>query len=114
LVKLPAFHKLLARELDKKEVVGSMEYFRPDTISYSINGSGGGWRGLKMPGGEQPAIGTKVEIRQRDWIAFSLSNAKQIPFFNSFALVEKRDEASSFAALAPGARRDSGFACERS
>ena len=97
LVKLPAFQKLLARELDKKDVVGSMEYFRPDTISYSLKDFGGGTRGLSWPAGEQPAIGTKVEIRQCDWIAFSLSNAKQIPFFNPFASVEKRDEAIQMA-----------------
>jgi hypothetical protein len=93
LVTLPAFHKLLARELDKKDVVGSMEYFRPDTISYNLKDFGGGTRGFPWPAGEQPPIGTKVEIRQCDWIAFSLSSAKQIPFFNPFAPLEKRDDA---------------------
>jgi hypothetical protein len=93
LVKQPAFHKLLARELDKKDAVGSMEYIRPNTISYNLKDFGGGTRGFPWPTGEPPVIGTKVEIRKCDWIAFSLSNAKQIPFFNPFALVEKRDEA---------------------
>lgn len=93
LTKVPAFRQLLVRELDKKDIIGSMEYFRPDTISYSLKDFGGGTRGFPWPETEQPAIGTKVDIRQCDWIAFSLSNAKRIPFFNPFAPVEKRDEA---------------------
>ena len=93
LIKVPAFRKLLARELDKKDVIGSMEYFRPNDVSYNLKDFGGGSRGYKWPDAEQPAIGTKAEIRQCDWIAWSLSNSKQIPFFNPFALVEKRDEA---------------------
>jgi hypothetical protein len=93
LVKLPAFQKLLVRELDDKDVFGSMEYIRPDTISYNLTDFGGGSRGITFPAGEQPALGTKVEIRKCDWIAFSLSNAKQIPFFNPFASLEIRDQA---------------------
>lgn len=93
LIQIPAFRKLLLRELDKTDVIGSMEYFRPNTISYDLNDFGRGSRGLSWPEAEQPALGTKVDIRQCDWIAFSLSNAKRIPFFNPFALIEKRDEA---------------------
>jgi len=93
LVKLPAFRELLLRELDKKDIVGSMEYFRPDTVSYSLKDFGGGTRGFQWPDAEKPAIGTEVEVRQCDWIAWSLSNSKQIPFFNPFAPVEKRDDA---------------------
>jgi hypothetical protein len=93
LTKVLAFRQLLVRELDKTDVIGSMEYFRPNTISYSLKDFGGGSRGFPWPEAEQPAIGTKVDVRQCDWIAFSLSNAKRIPFFNPFASVEKRDEA---------------------
>ncbi len=93
LIRLPAFRKLLARELSKTNVIGSMEYFRPDTITYSLKDFGGGSRGFPWPPATAPAIGTKAEIRHCDWIAFSLSNAKRIPFFNPFAPIEERDEA---------------------
>jgi hypothetical protein len=45
------------------------------------------------PKGQEPAVGTKVELRLCDWIAFSVSKTKQIPFFDPLAQVEKRDEA---------------------
>jgi hypothetical protein len=38
-----------------------------------------------------------MEMRQCDWTAWSLSNAKQITFFNPFAPVQKRNEAISKA-----------------
>ena len=41
----------------------------------------------------RPAEGTKAELRWCDWIAWSLSDAKQIPLFNPVAPVEQRDEA---------------------
>jgi hypothetical protein len=93
LVKLPAFHKLLARELDNRDAIGSMEYFQSNTIRYEFKDSGGGTRGIVWPTGEEPAVGTRTDLRQCDWIAFSLSNAKQIPVFNPFAPTEKRDAA---------------------
>lgn len=93
LIKAPAFRKLLLRELDNLEVAGTMQYFAPNNVSYNLKDFGGGSRGFPWPEGENPAVGTKVEIRHCDWIAWSLSNAKRIPFFNPFEPVEKRDEA---------------------
>ncbi len=93
LIKVAAFRRLLVRELDKRDVAGSMEYFRVNTVSYNLKEFGGGTRGFPWPDSEPPAIGTKIEVRQCDWIAWSLSNAKRIPFFNPFAPVEKRDQA---------------------
>jgi hypothetical protein len=93
LIKVPAFGHLVSRELERREIVGSMEYFRPNTVSYNLKDFGGGSRGCTWPESESPAIGAKVEVRHCDWIAWSLSNAKRIPFFNPFAPMEKRDEA---------------------
>lgn len=93
LIKVTAFRRLLVRELEKRDVAGSMEYFRANTVSYNLKEFGGGTRGFPWPESEPPTIGTKVEVRQCDWIAWSLSNAKRIPFFNPFAPVEKRDQA---------------------
>jgi hypothetical protein len=94
LVQVPAFRRLVSRELDNREVVGSMQYNAPNWISYEIQNYGGGGRGVAWPETiEPPTQGTKVEIRQCDWIAWSLSNSKRIPFFNPFAALEKRDEA---------------------
>jgi hypothetical protein len=94
LVKVPAFRRLLARELDNQEAVGSMQWRASNWVSYEIRNYGGGGRGVAWPEGvERPADGAKVDIRQCDWIAWSLSNSKQISFFNPFAPVETRDEA---------------------
>ena len=49
LARLPAFRKLLLRHLDKKDVIGSMEYFSSNTISYSLKDFGGGTRGFPWP-----------------------------------------------------------------
>lgn len=93
LIKLPPFRRLLLRELAKREKAGSMQYFAPNTVSYELKEFGGGSRGFPWPEAERPALGTKVEVRRCDWIAWSLSNAKRIPFFNPFTPIEKRDEA---------------------
>jgi hypothetical protein len=52
----------------------------------------GGYQ-FAWPDAESPTDGTKVEVRWCDWVAWSLSKSKQIPFFNPFAPIEKRDEA---------------------
>jgi hypothetical protein len=92
LVQVPAFRRLLARELDKKTPCGTVEW-RQGTAAYQMTNHWGGSQGLALPESERPATGTKAELRWCDWIAWSLANAKQIPLFNPFAPVEKRDEA---------------------
>lgn len=99
LVALPAFRKLLARELENRMIVGSMEWHVGNgiNISYNITNSGSGGFHFVWPEAESPADGTKAEIRRCDWVAWSLSKSKQIPFFNPFAPIEKRDEAIDLA-----------------
>jgi len=94
LVKLPAFRHLLARELENQTVVGSMQWRTGNgqNIIYNLPNSSGGYQ-FTWPEADSPADGTKVEIRRCDWVAWSLSKSKQIPFFNPFAPIEKRDEA---------------------
>jgi hypothetical protein len=94
LVKLPAFRLLLARELENQSIVGSMQWAANNggMISYNLSNSSGGFQ-VTWPNGESPADGTKVEVRRCDWIGWSLSQSKQIDFFNPFAPIEKRDEA---------------------
>jgi hypothetical protein len=118
LFNIPAFRLLLVRELGKTNVCGSFTCRAPNMVDYQVtNFVGGnsvagfyrgsdssgrplgqnnvlnGSRSVAFPEDEQPASGTRVEIRWCDWVAFSLSNGKHIPFFNPFAPVEKRDEA---------------------
>jgi hypothetical protein len=94
LVKLPAFRRLLARELDNQTKVGSMQWSSGSggNISFNLTTSTGGFQ-FTWPETESPADGTKVEVRRCDWVAWSLSKSKQISFFNPFAAIEKRDEA---------------------
>ena len=94
LVKLPAFRKLLARELENQTVVGSIQWRTGNgqNIIYNLTNRNGGYQ-FTWPDAEIPADGTKVEMRRCDWVAWSLSKSKQISFFNPFAPIEKRDEA---------------------
>ena len=92
-ISVPAFRRLLSRELDKKNVCGFIEWQATNMASFQITNYMSGSRGLALPEGDRPAIGTKIELRWCDWIAWALANAKQIPLFNPFAPIEKRDEA---------------------
>jgi hypothetical protein len=92
LVIVPAFRQLLVRELDRTNNYVSVEWRAPNWFSYQTK-TGSGGRTLAFPEGENPADGTKTELRWCDWIAFSLSNGKRIPFLNPFAPVEKHNEA---------------------
>lgn len=92
LVQVPAFRLLLVRELEKTNICGSFTWRGSGQISYEITNYQSGSRGaVSFPASEQPTNGTASEMRWCDWMAFSLSNGKLIPFFNSFAPVEKRD-----------------------
>ena len=93
LVHVPAFRLLLARELAKTNVCGSFTWHASGMLGYqnTVLGEGGGRSDLSFEG-QPPADETTVESRWCDWIAVRLSIAKQIPFFNPFAPVEKRDE----------------------
>jgi hypothetical protein len=99
LVKVPAFRHLLARELNRKEVCGTVSW-QASGISYSIkplNLNGGGV--YSFPEAAQTAIGTTNQLRWCDWITFSLSMGKHISPFNPFATVGKRDAAIADAKI---------------
>jgi hypothetical protein len=94
LVNLPAFRRLLVRELGKTNVCGSFTWHAPSQIDYAItNYQSGGYGAVAFPPGSQPTNGTTSELRWCDWIAFSLSQAKRISFFDPFAAAVKRDVA---------------------
>ena len=55
LVKLPAFRKLLARELNDQTVRGLMQWHAPDSVSYNLTNSVSGSRGaLSWPESRNP------------------------------------------------------------
>jgi hypothetical protein len=94
LVKVPAFRLLLVRELGETNVCGSFTWREPGSVDYQItNYQSGGYGAVAFPAGVRPTNGTTGKLRWCDWIAFSLSNGKYIPFFNPFAPVEARDAA---------------------
>ena len=94
LVKLPAFRRLLVREMEDKTPAGSIQWQTGMGLNfrYNVPGSSGGYH-FDWPTAESPTNGTKVEIRRCDWITWKLSRSKQILFFNPFAPVETRDAA---------------------
>lgn len=109
LVHVPAFRLLLIRELEKTNICGSFTWSGSGQLSYAItNYQSGSYGAISFPAGEQPANGAGSEMRWCDWIAFSLSNNKQIPFFNPFAPVEKRDAAIAEARKMLETARQSG------
>jgi hypothetical protein len=92
LVNLPEFRRLLIRELGKTNVCGSFIWHAPSQIDYTItNYQSGGYGAVVFPSGVQPTNGTTSDLRWCDWVAFSLSQAKRIPFFDPFAPVVERD-----------------------
>jgi hypothetical protein len=103
LVKVPAFRRLLLRELDKRTPCGTVEW-RQGLLWYQLTNYMNGNESLTWPGSDRPADGKKAELRWCDWIAWSLAKAKQIPFFNLFAPPEKRDEAIEQARALLGQR----------
>lgn len=54
LVQVPAFRRLLQRELDKKTPCGTVEW-RQGTASYQLTNYWSGSRGLSLPEGDHPA-----------------------------------------------------------
>lgn len=94
LVKLPAFRQLLVRELGRTNVCGSFTWHASGQIDYAItNYQSGGYGSIAFQSGTQPTNGTTSELRWCDWIAFSLSQGKRIPFFDPFATAVERDAA---------------------
>ena len=95
LVNVPAFRRLIVRELDQKEVCGSVSWqSSPGMVNYSVNDlhMNGSFM-YSCPESNQTTNGTSAELRWCDWTALSLANGKYIPPFNPFASVEKRNDA---------------------
>jgi len=97
LISVPAFGRLLGRELDKTNVVGWLQWDAPGNVRYQIERYESGSRRLVFSGMDELSPGLKVELRWCDWIAWSLSNAKRIPFFNPFGTIDQRDKAIAAA-----------------
>lgn len=93
LAQVPAFRRLLVRELDRDEICGRVEWRGAGGVSYSISNLVSGSRGFAWPGTNAPVAGLKTDLRWCDWIAWSLSNGKHPTSFNPFAAVEERDAA---------------------
>jgi hypothetical protein len=90
-VEVPAFRKLLARELEKTNAYGSFTWRAPDAIEFKNAGNYARYSVSAMEGGP-PGDGTTVEIRWCDWIELTLSLKQQPPFFNPFTSVESRNQ----------------------
>lgn len=94
LVKVPAFRRLIIRELDRKEICGSVSWqLSPGVVNYSVTDlhMGGSFM-YSFPKSNETTNGTSADLRWCDWTALSLANGKRIPPYNPFAPVEKRDK----------------------
>jgi len=93
LFNVPAFRNLLVRELDRKEVCGSVTWQSPGMVNYSMSNYWSGSFGYSFPEAPQTTNGTSADLRWCDWIALSLSNGKHIASYNPFAPIPQRNEA---------------------
>ena len=93
LVKVPAFRALLVRELDRKEVCGSVSWQSSGMINYSLSDlhTSGSFR-YSFPESNQATNDTRAELCWCDWIALSLSTGKHNPAYNPFVPVDQRDQ----------------------
>jgi hypothetical protein len=91
LVDVSAFRRLLARELDRKDPWGSVEWDTNGYIRFKFPNSSGSVICM-FPGSSQLTNGTKTDIRQCDWRAIELAGRKEFEPFNPFAPVARRDE----------------------
>lgn len=99
LIQVPAFRRLLVRELDDRTRCGYAEWGGPNQISFTLTNRLDLRRNrpLELSEDERPKPGAKAELRWCDWIAVSLASGRQIPPFNPFAPVEARDAAIAAA-----------------
>jgi hypothetical protein len=97
LVSVPAFRRLLARELDRREPFGHAQWHAPDSVSIQTTNGGYSSRRLELPEADRPAAGQRIPLRRCDSLAVSLAGAKLIPNFNPFAPEATRDEAIAAA-----------------
>jgi len=100
LVRVPAFRLLLARELDRREPYGTVQWHAPNSVSIQTTNGSYRRRALDIPETDRPVDGERVAIRRCDWLALSLGDAKQIPAFNPFAAEATRDQAIAAAKAA--------------
>ena len=92
LAQVPAVRRYLVRELDRKEVLGSVSW--EGGLRYTTSKAVGScaW---ELPVPEQPAMGTKAQLRSCDWLAvlLSMQNVIPRPRYNPFPPEVQRDAA---------------------
>ena len=94
LVNVPAFRRLIVRELDRKEVCGYISWQTNGMVNFSVNNLHMcGSFIYSFPNSNKTINGTSTELRWCDWTALSLATGKHIPPYDPFASVEKRNEA---------------------
>ncbi len=88
--RVPAIRRYLARELDRKEICGSVLW--EGGLQYTIS-NGMGSMNYELPEGKQPANGTKAQLRSCDWLAVLLSayGGTPPPRYNPFPPEAQRD-----------------------
>jgi len=94
LFKVPAFRVLVGRELERKEVCGSISWSSAGMVNYAITNCyhGCGSCSYTFPEAAQTTNGTSATLRWCDFIALLLANGKHIAPYNPFAPLVRRDE----------------------
>lgn len=89
LIDVPAFRKLVAKSLDDRRIVGSVEWQAGNYVRYQKKDSSRSFpRPDNMPVRE---VGTKMTLRSCDWTMLTLWQAKRVPRFDPFAPDADRD-----------------------
>ncbi|MCX8092160.1 MAG: hypothetical protein N3I86_14705 [Verrucomicrobiae bacterium] len=91
LVSLPAFRRLLARELNRQDVCGWIVWDGGSRVSIQLTNEFFGPRTHLVQDVNRPLSGNNAALRWCDWIAWSLSRIDQIPSFDPLAPFEERD-----------------------
>lgn len=92
LMDVPAFRRMLGRELEKTNDYVTFVWRDSDGLDYENTNSTGGFGPITLEGGPPPD-GTTTKARWCDWIAFELSRKGGSSCFNPFSDVQKRDVA---------------------
>jgi hypothetical protein len=95
LVGLPVFRALVLKQLGETQVIGQTEVTHSNEVMMTFHTApGSGWRVA-----DAPPVGTKIDLRLCDAIAFSISKIRGAPECEPYWPIARRDAAVKEVAL---------------
>jgi hypothetical protein len=93
MVRLRAFRKLVASELENHAKVGRVEVSEGGRFNYAVDDGGSGLASIDANDPHPPAPGTRLDLRACDWVASNLKGLDGAPAFRMYWPQAARDEA---------------------